>query len=315
MRKLALLFILLVLACAARAESMITVEILDSGNANWTMEKHLPLTIPEINEWEATIKAGQNITKYRDIVEFKDMINLFLRSARNFSNRSMQVEELNISYDTAKTLSGGFGVVRYSFQWTNFSNIHKGNIFVGDAFSEGIVLSSDSVLIIEIPDGYDVSASPKFNRREGNRLIWEGATYHSFGRGEPALVLKRASSDQKYAVVLVAIVSCAFIVFWRMKRYNKQASVPQISKESPPYNVENNIMKTSLPDTIEFLGDEEMIEKYLLKQGGQAYQSDIVKDSGLSKSKISIVLSKMKEEGRILKIRKGKENIIRIVKK
>jgi uncharacterized membrane protein len=53
-----------------------------------------------------------------------------------------------------------------------------------------------------------------------------------------------------------------------------------------------------------------MTEQYFIKCGGQAYQSDIVTESGLSKSKISSVLSKMKKEGRIIKIKKGKENII-----
>ncbi len=69
------------------------------------------------------------------------------------------------------------------------------------------------------------------------------------------------------------------------------------------------------PITEDILGDEDMIERYLIKCGGQAYQSDIVNESGLSKSKISIVLSKMKDEGRIIKIRKGKENVIRMAKK
>ncbi|MDP2841139.1 MAG: hypothetical protein Q8O17_02530 [Candidatus Methanoperedens sp.] len=69
------------------------------------------------------------------------------------------------------------------------------------------------------------------------------------------------------------------------------------------------------PITEDILGYEEMIERYLKKCGGQAYQSDIVNESGLSKSKISIVLSRMKDEGRILKIRKGKENVIRLAKK
>jgi uncharacterized membrane protein len=39
-----------------------------------------------------------------------------------------------------------------------------------------------------------------------------------------------------------------------------------------------------------------MIEQYLIKCGGQAYQSDIVTESGLSKSKISSVLSKIKKK-------------------
>jgi predicted transcriptional regulator len=52
---------------------------------------------------------------------------------------------------------------------------------------------------------------------------------------------------------------------------------------------------------------EEMTEQYLIKCGGQAYQSDIVTESGLSKSKISSVLSNMKKEGRIIKIKKAKK--------
>jgi uncharacterized membrane protein len=63
----------------------------------------------------------------------------------------------------------------------------------------------------------------------------------------------------------------------------------------------------------EILEDEEMIEQILIRSGGQMNQSEIVKLSGLSKSKISIVLSKMKEDGKIIKIKKGKGNIIRLV--
>jgi DNA-binding transcriptional ArsR family regulator len=65
---------------------------------------------------------------------------------------------------------------------------------------------------------------------------------------------------------------------------------------------------------IEDLDDEEMIMQFLLRKGGQAYQSDIVEHSKLSKSKISMVLSKMKGDGKIIKIRKGKENLIRLAK-
>jgi uncharacterized membrane protein len=65
---------------------------------------------------------------------------------------------------------------------------------------------------------------------------------------------------------------------------------------------------------IEDLDDEEMIRQFLLRKDGQAYQSEIVKFSGLSKSKISMVLSKMKGDGKIIKIRKGKENLIRLAK-
>ena len=86
-----------------------------------------------------------------------------------------------------------------------------------------------------------------------------------------------------------------------------------ISVGAPPDTLLQHTLTDLPPINEEILGDEEMIQRYLIKFGGQAYQTDIVKESGLSKSKISIVLAKMKDEGQIIKIRKGKENIIRLV--
>ncbi len=57
---------------------------------------------------------------------------------------------------------------------------------------------------------------------------------------------------------------------------------------------------------------ENEMEKLLSDAGGTAFQSDIVNATGLSKSAISIVLSRMREEGKIVKIRRGRENLIRL---
>ena len=54
------------------------------------------------------------------------------------------------------------------------------------------------------------------------------------------------------------------------------------------------------------------IEKLLSNAGGAAFQSDIVNAAGLSKSVISIVLSRMHKDGKIVKIRRGRENLIRL---
>lgn len=308
MRRLALFCIFLILwAHVAGAESIITVDVLENGNALWSIEKRLPLVSQaEIDDWEEFIREGQDVVQIQeDIAEFRDRIDLFLRSAEKFSNRSMGAEKFNISYDTAKTLSGASSIVRYSFEWKNFSHGDSAKIFIDDAFSEGMVLSSDNVLVINIPDGYEVEkASPSFDRRDGNRLIWDGSLYHSFAKGEPALVLSRTGVGvETWILILVAVVVLisSLVIFWKRRRPSK-------------YNADAAL--TPLPDlTKEDLGDEEMIEQYLIKSGGQAYQSEIVKESGLSKSKISIVLAKMKEDGRIAKIKKGKENIIRLVNK
>jgi DNA-binding transcriptional ArsR family regulator len=365
MKKLLLLCIFLIMGVhVAGAESSIfTVNVNESGNALWTMEKRMPLTQSELNEWEVAIKTGQNISRFRDITEFNDTIDLFRRSSQNFSNRSMEISGVNISFDTMSTVSGDYGIVRYSFLWKNFSSSDSDRIFVGDAFTEGLVLSPDSVLVINIPDGYDVmNVSPAYDQRDGNKLIWGGTLYRNFSTGEPALVLSRIEAATPLGeaqenfmwpliVISIVVVSVAFVVIWRKRRssnltekgkelkhesgelqemlkipevYNKLVhllhkefgteSVEELEKAAREQRLKKLEETARTPRAEEDLEYEEMIEQYLLRSGGQAYQSDIVKESGLSKSKISMVLATMKEDGLIIKIRKGKENLIRLVK-
>jgi hypothetical protein len=314
----------------------------------------------------------------------------------------MEIENLNISYGTERTLSGETGIILYSFEWKNFSRTYSGNILIGDTFSEGSVFSSDNTLIIKIPSGFEVqSVSPKFDKHVENSLIWNG---QSFGKGEPFLVLRHSVVGQDTTpsilstttllIPIVILISGTLLVTWKWRRsHTKKDSAVLMDSDGAPRtgNIEadavrtndsrigasridgndnatqiggldaglvqpdkagaeataqidnngiatsqagdaginvtpaDNIKAESVEDDIsqppfpylpeEFLSDEEMIERYLTKCGGQAYQSDIVKDSGLSKSKISIVLAKMKDDGKVIKIKKGKENIIRLAVK
>jgi LPXTG-motif cell wall-anchored protein len=167
-----------------------------------------------------------------------------------------------------------------------------------------MILSSDNVLIINIPVGYEVeSVSPDFDERDGNGLIWDGTLARSFDKGEPALVLSREKTDTGIWVLVLALVilaAAASVIFFKRKK----SSISSTNDNADPI---------PSPTATEVLEDEEMIEQILIGSGGQMYQSEIVKLTGFSKSKISIVLSKMKEDGIIIKIKKGKGNIIRLV--
>ncbi len=333
-----------------------TIDVHESGNALWTVEMHRPFTTQsEISEWESAIKNPDNFSYTKD-TGFRDRLNNSLRSAENFSNRSMSINNFNVSYDIVKTMPGDL-IIRYTFKWDNFSRMNSSNISIGDAFSEeliGRVPSSDNVLVIRIPAGYEVvNATPSADKRDGNRLIWDGTLYRSFSKGEPSLELSRSAtateqelesgSAAMIIITLVILFSSSLFILWIKRRPPGNPGHTVENKANPepvaevngtigkndiqaddPENLQEQLDDTDMnidmtklsPElTREILSDEEMIEQYLVKFGGQAYQSEIVKESGLSKSKISIVLAKMKEDGRILKIRKGKENIIRIVPK
>ncbi len=316
MRRLIGLFAFLILwASVAGAQSIITVEVYDSGYAQWTMEKRISLiNQTEIDDWQEFIEKGDDPAKRQtEILDFSRRIEWFISSAEKFSNRSMNAEKFNISYDMIRTPSNAFGIIRYSFEWKNFSHTDSTRILVGDAFSEGQLLSSDNVLVIKIPDGYEVeSASPGFDKRDGTRLIWDGTLYRSFDKGEPALVLSRTGvSSFTWFMIVVAMVGLISGTSMLILRRRKQDLTTATDIASPG----GEIVLTPLPDQVkQDLEDEEMIELFLKRFGGEAYQSDIVRESRLSKSKISIVLAKMKEDGRILKIKKGKENLIRLAK-
>jgi len=336
------------------------------------MEKYIHFTKEsDFSEW---ITMDQNLSRYRNVPEYEDIIKSFQNSSANFSNRSMEVENFTISYDTKKTISERLGIIRYSFVWKNFSYNNSGKIYIGDAIPGGVLfLSTDNQLIIRIPEGYNVTnVTPVFDKQNGNLLIWDGTLYGNFSNGEPFVELTQinktmiASPGNSYVswiakwpimqIVLIFISIMAVVAFvrlWKKKRSGVVSTTDMVTQvpremlheisEIPGawtkivQSVQNEFGEESIEElekaareqrlknkgingiplselSHEDLEDEEMIKQFILKSGGQAYQTDIVEHSGLSKSKISMVLSKMKDDGIIIKIRKGKENLIRLVK-
>lgn len=310
MKKLTLFSIfLLFLVQTSSAQTIYTITVQDNGNALWVIEKQQPLmNQSEIDDWEAFIKnAIDPVQKQKDVGEFRASIENSILAASEYSHRTISAENFDVSYGTVKSFSGSFGVIKYSFTWKNFARTDSGTMLIGDAFSEGMVLTKDNVIAIEIPGGYEVqSTSPQFDRREGSRIIWDGAFYHSFARGEPSVVLVRSGDTMTsiaVIVVILAIISSVYFYFWKKKR------------DQPPSTPRENmtVAQDAVPLTqAEELKYDESIVQLLKKKGGEAFQSDIVQEIGLSKSKVSIVLAEMKEKGTIIKVRKGKENLIRL---
>ncbi len=56
--------------------------------------------------------------------------------------------------------------------------------------------------------------------------------------------------------------------------------------------------------------DEDRVVALIRENGGRMKQVNIVEETGWSKSKVSMLLSDMEDEGTISKLRVGRENII-----
>lgn len=63
-------------------------------------------------------------------------------------------------------------------------------------------------------------------------------------------------------------------------------------------------------EDLELLSDEERVERLLERNGGRMRQANIVSGTGWSDAKVSQLLSAMADEGRIEKLRLGRENLI-----
>jgi len=70
-----------------------------------------------------------------------------------------------------------------------------------------------------------------------------------------------------------------------------------------------NENQTPIPDE-ELLSDNDRVVKLLEDNGGRMKQVNIVEETDWSKSKVSMLLSDMEEDGEISKLRVGRENII-----
>ena len=74
-------------------------------------------------------------------------------------------------------------------------------------------------------------------------------------------------------------------------------------------SADDSVPEPSVSDE-ELLTDEARVKKLLDENGGRMKQVNIVDETGWSKSKVSMLLSEMEEEGDISKLRVGRENII-----
>jgi uncharacterized membrane protein len=222
-----------------------------------------------------------------------------------------------------------YGVIRYQFTWTNFAMLRGNELEVGDAFVDGLVLNREDSLRIILPADYKIlSVSPAyddFNDKYQPEVTWYGDSVNStdqgarlFASGEPSITIQQGSGSLfsfSWWMLIPAILLSALIGFGAAYLlYNRKEApyVPAIAPETAEIAPEQPAKLPQQAGSERYLSDEEKIIKYLEESGGQMFQSDLVKKTDFSKSKLSMVLSELKEKGKIIKIKKGKENLIRL---
>lgn len=306
MKRHAPCFALFVLLCTMLASAAVTsgaiedypttykIEVHEDRSAVWTVEYRSSLdTAEEENIFQQYISEFENL-KDNYIENFSTKMTSLVQSASVVTGRSMQAKNFDVSVSTLTTATGKFGVIKYQFEWTNFAKLEGANIIIGDVFEAGLFLFKDDALVVECPGGYAVeSASPSPDETRELQLIWYGQ--RDFGAGEPRIVLGKPSAVSLMLVAAVAALAIAIGVALWFKKTRK--APPKAEHKAPP---EELIPKTDVEKTVDLLNEA----------GGKMYQSDLVRRTGFSKAKMSLLLDSMEKEGTIKRIQTGRKNLV-----
>jgi len=281
-----------------------TITLREDGSALWTVEYRTPLVTDE------DMADFQNYSSDMNAVYLPQLEDLMQRSAAQASAgtlRQMEVDNFSGTAVVQTSPTGKFGVVTYSFSWTDFA-VSDGGLSAGDAFAGGMYLAKDTTLIVRYPPGYTVAdAEPAPDQQSGDDLTWYGL--RSFDDGEPRIVLERPAFPVLpvvLGVIAIIIAAAVFMAYRKRKQHPGPADLPADIPEDP----DDQVPRLSEADLLSL---EERIVQLLRSNRGEQFQSEIVKVLGMPKSTVSSTLNDLHQRGMIQKIRKGRENLIRLI--
>ncbi len=272
-------------------EITITIYLHGDGSADWTLETRLLLATA--SDVEAFDQYAANFSSSKDsyLSTFGDKMSRIVSRAEAITGRSMRAEDFDAVALRLSMLDKEYGVIRYSFRWVGFGIANGKEVRVGDVFEGGYYLSQNEVLIVVAPKGLRVQTlEPSPQREEDGKFTWIGPL--NFAPGEPRLILREASMIPWTAVLLGVFAGVMVVVagWWTITRRGRSdGGGPGTTDEGGSY--------------------EEMILD-VLRQTGKMPQSEIVKSTGISKSKVSSVLSDLEKRGIVGRSKSGRQKMV-----
>ncbi|MBU3966391.1 MAG: transcriptional regulator [Euryarchaeota archaeon] len=307
-----LLFILLLSTVSAAPDNgyktTYTINVKDDGTAVWYVEYRTQLVTTD------DFDAFENYTEQLKPVylnEFRELMQKSVSAASNATKREMVAGGFTGEARNETAPTGNYGVVKYSFTWTDFAKLDTDkNLNVGDVFVGGLYLSKDNTLIIQFPQGYTVEQVTPQPDMVRDGMIWYGL--RSFNTGEPNIVLLRPSiSWMLYALAVIILVAGAAIIF-KIQKNKVQVTIATSGEGIETVGETLHEEAEDIAGLSNMMDLEDRIVALLNESGGSLYQSDIVKKLDLPKSTVSSALNGLHTKNTIQKIKKGRENLIRL---
>ncbi|MBS1262947.1 MAG: hypothetical protein MAG715_00112 [Methanonatronarchaeales archaeon] len=298
--------ILATVASTVQGATATSIDVDVDGDAHWTVE---------VREWlsgddeEAAFRRfAEDVEEMESTQRFESRLLSTVSAAGNRTGRDMVASNFTASADV-EGLSTRWGVVRYTFDWHGFAGETDGELVVGDAI-EGYYLAEDDSLEIGLPGAAEVvEAEPGPDEVSGDSVTWRGP--ESFGDGEPRVRAALDGStgpgstgtgtggeagnwrDRFLPAALLATVVLIGIGAWLFVwRSTLELDGERGGREEVP------------------VPDGERVMELLREAGGRMRQAEVVERTGWSEAKVSNVTNSLKDGGRLVKRRWGRENVL-----
>lgn len=318
-------------------DSQWVITVYENGSARWTHRYKQPLeNETEVEQFRAyaTRFADETTPLY---TKFQTQATGLTEAGANATGRPMSARGFSRSA-TVSSQPGSTGVVEMSFLWTNFSATTDSGIAVGDVFKGGIQIRSGASIVFEAGPDLSIAwdsikpapdASVNGSTGGNDSATWFGE--RQFATGQPRVVFVEQSSGIDGSSALgdsVVWLAAALAVAVVLGAVVVRRSDGSQSSESEAATTEERTAETTSAETVEtadeppatvtksdvsaaeLRSDEEVVRSLLGENDGRMRQSEIVDETGWSKSKVSMLLSEMAEAGELSKLRVGRENIV-----
>lgn len=320
------------------------IKLAANGSATWTLRIRTRLETDARAEDYRTFQESFRENTSTSLGAFQRRMTGVVSNANDTFPREMRATEFDAS-TSIQEVPQRWGVVTYEFTWHGFAAVEGDRLVVGDVFAGGFFIDQGDVLEFLAPPGYTIEAAdPEPAEIRDGAVEWRGR--EDFADGRPSLVAVPSGEASSTAggldplspavlggAVLVLVVVGVAATRLRDERRSPIAAIAGRLTSSGDTadarrddTADGTVAGGAVPaggtsetdpsagsaggSTDALLTDEDRVEALLAERDGRMKQADIVDELGWSKSKGSRVLSGMAEEGRIRKLRIGRENII-----
>ena len=322
-------------------QTVFNIEMYENGSARWTFEYSRPLANESEREHFEAFSREFEANESSMYTDFVDRAKRLADGGTEVTGREMNASSFSRSASVDQ-ITNARGVVTMSFTWSNFGVVDGGTVTVGDVFEGGLYIGQDQRLVFEAGPSLEFrSAAPDTYTQSGDSIrtsdsvTWVGEQQFTDERPKVELVAaspvdgpasesetdpatteptSRSNSDMLVLVgVFVVVIGLVGTAVWQSGAFSGRKGVARDgAAEAAGAAAEPSTPDTGpagIPDE-ELLSDSDRVVKLLEDNGGRMKQVNIVDETEWSKSKVSMLLSEMEDEGDISKLRVGRENII-----